>query len=103
MSVDPVALRELLKQGAIKPSGGAIIDVLDARLLTQLGGAQPRRQAFVPPPRSLPVEEQGEPIGVRQILRLAGGGEIGEGLGHSIKAECVKLVQGRMFEQVVFS
>ena len=40
---------------------------------------------------------------MRQVLRLAGGGEIGEGLGHSIEAEGVKLVQGRMFEQVVFS
>jgi hypothetical protein len=47
VSVDPVAFRELVEQGAIKPSGGAIVDVLDARLLTQLGGAQARRQAFV--------------------------------------------------------
>ena len=30
VGVDPVALRELLKQGVIKPSGGAIVDVLDA-------------------------------------------------------------------------
>jgi hypothetical protein len=37
------------------------------------------------------------------VLRLAGGGEIGEGLGHSIEAERVKLIEGRMFEQVVFS
>jgi hypothetical protein len=40
---------------------------------------------------------------MRNVLRLAGGGEIGEGLGHSIKAEGVKLIEGRMFEQVVFS
>src|ERR1700722_7556459 len=34
VSVDPVAFRELLKQGAIETAGGAIVDVFDARLLT---------------------------------------------------------------------
>ncbi len=50
VGVDPFACRELLEQRAVEPSGGAIVDVLDARLLTQFGGAQPGRQAFVPPP-----------------------------------------------------
>ena len=50
VGLDPFALRELLKQGAVQTSGGAIVDILDARLLTQPGGAQPRGQAFVPPP-----------------------------------------------------
>ena len=50
VGVDPFALGELLEQGAIETSGGAIVDVFDARLLAQFGGAQPRRQAFVPPP-----------------------------------------------------
>jgi hypothetical protein len=40
---------------------------------------------------------------VGQVLRLAGVGEIGESLGHSIEAEGVKLIEGRMLEQVVFS
>jgi hypothetical protein len=79
--VDPFALGELLEQGAVETPGGMIIDIFDARLLTQFGGAQPRREAFVPPPGRFPVEEQGEPVGVRQILCVAGGGEIGESLG----------------------
>jgi hypothetical protein len=37
------------------------------------------------------------------VLRLAAGDEIGEGLGHSIETERVKLVEGWMFEQVLFS
>ena len=37
---------------------------------------------------------------MRQILRLAGGGEIGESLGHSIKTKGVKLIEGWMFEHV---
>ena len=50
VGVDPIALGELLEQGAIEPTGGAIVDVFDARLLAQLCGAQARRQALVPPP-----------------------------------------------------
>ena len=50
VGVDPVALRELLEQGAVETSSGAIVDIFDARLLTQFGGAQPGREAFVPPP-----------------------------------------------------
>ena len=34
-----------------------------------------------------------------QVLRLVGG-EVGEGLGHSIEAEGVKLIEGWMFEHV---
>ena len=37
---------------------------------------------------------------MRQILRLAARGEIGESLGHSIKAERMKLIEGWMFEHV---
>ena len=39
VGVDPVALRELLEQGAVETSSGAIVDIFDARLLTQFGGA----------------------------------------------------------------
>src|SRR5271155_3370792 len=38
-AVNPFALRELLKQGAVEASGGAIVDVFDARLLAQFWGA----------------------------------------------------------------
>ena len=34
------------------------------------------------------------------VLGLAGVGKIGEGLGHSMEAERVKLIEGWMFEQV---
>ena len=37
--VNPFALRELLKQGAVEASSGAIVDVFDARLLAQFCGA----------------------------------------------------------------
>ena len=38
-----------------------------------------------------------------EVLGLVGVGEIGEGLGHSVEAEGVKLIEGGMFEQVGFS
>ena len=41
---------ELLEQGAIETSGGAIVDVFDARLLAEFCRAQPRRQPLVPAP-----------------------------------------------------
>ena len=50
VGVDPFALDKLLEQGAIETSGGAIVDVLDAGLLAQLGDAQPCRQPLVLPP-----------------------------------------------------
>ena len=50
VGVDPFACRELLEEGAIEPSGGAIVDVFDTRLLAELCRAQPCRQAFVPAP-----------------------------------------------------
>ena len=35
-----------------------------------------------------------------EVLGLVGVGEFGEGLGHSMEAEGVKLIEGGMFEQV---
>ena len=103
VGVDPLALGELLEQGAVEPARGAVIDVFDARLLAELCGAQPRRQPLVAPKRSFSIEQQGEPVIAVEIFRLIGLGEFGEGLGHSVKAEGVELVEGRMFEQVGFS
>ena len=50
VSVDPFPVRELLEQDAVQTADGAIVDVLDARLLAQFGGAQAGGQAFVSPP-----------------------------------------------------
>jgi hypothetical protein len=44
---DPLALRKLLEQRAVKAARGAIVDILDASLLTQLGGAQAHDEPLV--------------------------------------------------------
>jgi hypothetical protein len=49
VGVDPVALDQVLHQPPIEPARGAIVDVLGARLMAQLGVAQPDAQAFVVP------------------------------------------------------
>ena len=45
--VDPVALDQLLEQGAVEAARTAVIDILDAGLLAQFGVAQSRRQPLV--------------------------------------------------------
>ena len=47
--VDPIAGDELLEQGAIEAAGGAVIDILDGRLLAQPGIAQPGGELLVVP------------------------------------------------------
>ncbi len=103
VGVDPLAFGELLEQGAVEPARGAIVDVFDAGLLAEFCGAQPRRQPFVAPKRRFPIEQQSEPVVAVDPFRLICLGEFGEGLGHSVKAEDVKLVEGGMFEQVAVS
>ena len=47
MGVDPFALDQLLEQGAVKATGIAIIDVLDAGLLAQFGVSEPRCKPLI--------------------------------------------------------
>ena len=50
VSVDPLALDQLLEQGAVQPAGTPLVDILDAGLRTQPGDAQPRCETLVSPP-----------------------------------------------------
>src|SRR5262249_20078578 len=45
--VDPLAFDQRPQKAAVEAGGGAIVDVLDAGLLTQLGVLQPLRQPLV--------------------------------------------------------
>jgi hypothetical protein len=40
---------------------------------------------------------------VAEAVGLTAGRDLGEGLGHAMQAKSVKLVEGRMFEQVRLS
>src|SRR5271165_252917 len=101
VSVDPASLDELLEQGAIEAAGGPIVDILDAGLLAQPGDPQPCCEPLVLPPRGLSIEEKSEPFERAETIGLPACGEVLEGLGHSLEAERVKLVESGMFEQGV--
>jgi hypothetical protein len=103
MRVDPLAIGELLEQGAIKAARGAIIDILDRSLLAQLGVTQSRAKPFVVSPGFLVIEKKTEPFGMAEIRRFAGGVNLGESLGHAMEAKTMQLVESGMGEQDWFS
>ncbi|MBB4398514.1 hypothetical protein GGD62_007659 [Bradyrhizobium sp. ERR14] len=65
MVVDPAALDKLGEQRAVEAAWGAVVNVLDARLLTQLRVAQAGGEALVAAQRGLTFEQQRKPFGVR--------------------------------------
>ena len=64
--VDPAALDKLSEQRAVETARGAVVDVLDARLLAQLGVAQASGEPFVVPQRGFTFEQQSKPFGVTE-------------------------------------
>ena len=103
MVVDPAALDKLGEQRAIEAARGAVVDVLDARLLAQLRVAQAGGEPLVVAQRGFTFEQQREPFGVTEACGLAGCFDIGEGLGHPVEAEGVEAVESRMDEQGIVS
>ena len=101
MSVDPLALDQLLEQGAVETAGTAIVDILDAGLLAQFGDAQPGGEPLVLPPRRLAIQQKREPFVMAERVRFPVGGDFDERLGHPLEAKSVKLIEGGMFEQVI--
>ena len=86
--VDPAGLRPASSnRRAVEAARGAIVDVLDAGLLAQLGVVQPLRQPLVASQRRFAFEQQRKPFGVAEACGLAAGFDVGEGLGHAVKAE----------------
>ena len=66
MRVDPAAGDEFLEQRAVETARGAIVDILDQRLLAEFGMAQSGGLFLVAAVRHLAAEQQGQPFGVRQ-------------------------------------
>ena len=94
--VDPLAVGELVEQGAVEAARGAVIDVLDDGLLAQPGIAQPGGEPLVAAMGDLAIEQQTEPVGMGERCGFAGGFEFGEGLGHAGEAELGELIEDRM-------
>ena len=62
MRVDPLAIGELVEQGAIETAWGSVIDVLDDGRMTQPGIAQADGKALVATMGNFAIDEQAEPI-----------------------------------------
>jgi len=103
VGVDPLTVGEFLEQSAVEPARTAIVDIFDRCLLAKPRGAQPSCQSFVVPPGDFAVQEKPEPFVMAKAVRLVDAGDFHEGLGHSVKAQCVELVKSGMFEQDRFS
>ena len=99
MRVDPLAVGELLKQGAVETARSAVIDVFDNGMLAQPGKAQACPQSPVIALGCLPIEQQAEPFGVRQLGALRICLQFGEGAGHAGEPDLVELVDCRMGQQ----
>ena len=83
VGVDLVAGDELLEQQAIEAARGAVIDILDQRLLAQPGIAQPGGEFPVVPIGHLPIEQKRQPFRMGERRRLGRGLGFAEGLRHA--------------------
>jgi hypothetical protein len=86
MGVNPAAQGEFLEQRAIKAARGAVVDVLDGRLMAQSGEAQAGQKAAVAPVADFLVEQQSEPFGMGERCRFIGCFDLAECLGHAGKS-----------------
>src|ERR1700757_5043561 len=91
--VDPLAIGELVEQGAVEAAWGPVIDVLDAGLLAQSGIAQPGGKPLVAAMGELAIDQQSEPVGMSERGGFVGSFEFGKGLGHAGEAQLAQLVE----------
>jgi hypothetical protein len=87
--VDPLAIGELVEQGAVEAAWGPVIDVLDAGLLAQSGIAQPGGKPFVAAVGEFTIDQQPEPVGMAECGSLTRGFEFGKSLSHAGQAQLV--------------
>jgi hypothetical protein len=101
--VDPLPAGELVERPAIEAARGAVIDVLDDRVVAQSSIAQASGKTFVATIGDLAIDEQAEPIGMREGGPFAGGFEFGESLGYAGKPELGELIEHWMGQHCSFS
>ena len=85
---------ELLEEGPVETSRRLVIDILDDGLMAKLGISKSGDEALVAAMGDLPIDQEAEPFGMGQPADLAGGLDLGEGLGHAGQSEVVELLEG---------
>lgn len=78
------------------PGRSAVIDVLDAGGMTQLGGSSSAFEPLLLTQRFLVFQEQSQPFGVFEAARFGLGIEVLEAFGHTVETEAMQQVEGRM-------
>src|ERR1044071_1151962 len=71
LAFNPLSLRQSLEQGSVKPTVGAIVDILGAGHLAQTSEAQPRLQALVVAFENLAIDQHCQTI-LEAELRAVG-------------------------------
>jgi hypothetical protein len=97
---DPIAGGKLQEQRSVETARGAVIDILDARSMAQLGGPGTGLEAFLAPECGLALQQEREPFGVIEGGGLGMSGQFAEALGHAVEAEFVQQVEGGMMKHV---
>jgi hypothetical protein len=103
MLTDPLARCKILKQRPVEVALGAIVDVLDDGRLSELGDLQTSGDATIVAVGRFPIDEQAEPVGVRQLLRLGIVVKFEERVGHSAQANGTQSFGSRMDQQGLIS
>jgi hypothetical protein len=98
-----VAACELEEQGAIEVARDVIIDILDARVLTQPCGPGAGLEALLPAQCYFVFEQEAEPFGMLEGARVCDFFEFLEALRHAVKAEVVQQIECRMRQHEIIS
>ena len=81
-------VRQLLEQGAIETTRGAIIHVLDASIgLAQLGGPHSGLETAIAAFHRLTIKKQGEPVGMAKFVGLGVSLKVNECASHALEAK----------------
>jgi len=91
-----VAGAKFEEQRAVEAADRAIIDILNARVLPQPGGAHPHFEALLPAQRYFVFEQQAEPLGVFEAAGLRIVSQLFEALSQAMQTERVQLIESGM-------
>jgi hypothetical protein len=83
VSADPVATEQLHEERTVEAAFAAIIDIFRGGLMTKLGEPETRWKLAVVTRTPFPLEQQSEPLGVREMFGFAVGDELPKGLCHT--------------------
>jgi len=101
MLADPVAAGEAEEEPAVEAARRLEVDILDAGVVAQRGGASAVLEALLTARRALAFEQEGEPVGVFEGAAFGLGLELLEAFGHTVQSELGEQAHGGMDQHAV--